>query len=307
MKNYQRLKGLIAATFTPMDEKGNLNLTVIDQYAELMIRSGLKGVFLCGTTGESASLTIEEQKEIAEAWIKSVKGKLKVIIQVGCNAQQQAIDLAKHAYAIGADGIAATAPYFFKPRNVTELVDFFVPIATSAKELPFYYYNIPSMTGVYLPVPEFLTEGKIRIPNLAGVKYTHINLMEMAQCIHMDNGAFEVFNGYDEILLPGLSLGAKAAVGSAFNYFPAVYYGIIDAFDKGDFVKARELQIKSIEVVNIITKHGGSVRGGKAIMNLLGIECGPCRLPLAPFSEEEYIQLKEDLDKVGFFSTVAAL
>ena len=301
MENYQRLKGLIAATFTPMDTKGNLNLTVIDQYAELMIRSGLKGVFLCGTTGESASLTIEEQKDIALAWIKSVKGKLKVIIQVGCNAQQQAIDLAKHAYAIGADGIAATAPYFFKPAKVTDLVDFFVPIAASAKEMPFYYYNIPSMTGVYLPVPEFLAEGKKRIPNLAGVKYTHINLMEMAQCIHMDNGAFEVFNGYDEILLPGLSLGAKAAVGSAFNYFPSVYYGIIEAFDKGDFVKARELQIKSIEVVNIITKHGGSVRGGKAIMNLLGIECGPCRLPLAPFSKEEYIMLKEDLDKVGFF------
>ena len=160
------------------------------------------------------------------------------------------------------------------------------------------------MTGVFLPVPAFLSEGKTRIPNLAGVKYTHINLMEMAQCLHMDNGAFEVFNGYDEILLPGLSLGAKAAVGSAFNYFSPVYSGIIEAFNNGDFVKARELQIKSIEVVNIINRYGGSVRGGKAIMNLLNIKCGNCRLPIAPFSEEEYKLLKEDLEKVGFYNNI---
>ena len=301
MENHQKLKGLIAATFTPMDAKGNIDLSAIDPYAELMIRSGLTGVFLCGTTGESASLTMEEQKDIISAWIKTVRGRIKVIVQVGCNAQQQAVDLAKYAYETGADGIAATAPYFFKPASVTELVDFFAPIAASAKEIPFYYYNIPSMTGVFLSVPDFLAKAKTLIPNLAGVKYTHINLMEMAQCLHMDNGAFEVFNGYDEILLPGLALGAKAAVGSAFNYFSKVYFGIIDAFNNGDFEKARELQIKSIEVVNIINRYGGSVRGGKAIMNILNIECGNCRLPIAPFSEEEYKLLKEDLDKVGFF------
>ena len=109
-----------------------------------------------------------------------------------------------------------------------------------------------------------------------------------------------MFNGYDEILLPGLALGVEAAVGSAFNYFSEVYLGIIEAFNNGDFVKARELQIKAIEVVNIINRYGGSVRGGKAIMNLLNIECGPCRLPIAPFSDEEYKLLKEDLEKIPF-------
>ena len=89
MENHQKLNGLIAATFTPMDAKGNVDLSVIDSYAELMIRSGLAGVFLCGTTGESASLTMEENKDIVSAWIKSVKGKMKVLVQVGCNAQQQ--------------------------------------------------------------------------------------------------------------------------------------------------------------------------------------------------------------------------
>ena len=301
MGSHQKLKGLIAATFTPMDADGNINLKVIDSYSELMIRSGITGVFVCGTSGESASLVTEERKKIASAWIKSAKGKLKIIVQVGSNSQLEAIELAGHAYESGADGIAAVAPTFFKPAKVKDLVDFFAPIATVAKELPFYYYNIPSMTGVTLPVPEILSEGKKIIPNLAGVKYTHNNQMEMLQCIQLDNGAFEVLNGFDELLLAGLALGVEAAVGSAFNYFPEVYLDIIEAFSKGQIAKARELQMKSIEVVSIITKYGGAVRTGKAIMNLLDIECGNCRLPIAPFSAEEYKLLKEDLNKVGFF------
>ena len=301
MENHQRLKGLIAATFTPMDAEGNINLKVIDSYTELMIRSGITGVFVCGTSGESASLITEERKRITSAWIKSAKGRLKVIVQVGSNSQLEAIELAGHAYESGADGIAAVAPSFFKPATAKDLVDFFAPIAAGAKELPFYYYHIPSMTSVFLPVPEILSEGKKIIPNLAGVKFTHNNQMEMLQCIQMDNGAFEVLNGFDELLLAGLALGVEAAVGSAFNYFSEVYLGIIEAFSKGHISKARELQMKSIEVVSIIAKYGGAVRTGKAIMNLLGIECGNCRLPIAPFSEEEYKLLNEDLNKAGFF------
>ncbi len=301
MKNYQPLKGLIAAAFTPMDAEGSVNLPVIDTYAEKVIEWGIPGIFICGTTGESASLTTEERKNIAEAWIRASKGRLKVIVHVGSNSQPQAMELARHAYDIGADAIAAIAPNFFKPGNITDLIEFFAPIATAAKELPFYYYNMPSMTGVNLSVPQFLSEGKKRIPTLAGVKFTHNNLMEMAQCIELDNKNFEVLHGYDEILITGLVLGAVAGVGSTYNYIPEVYQGMMKAFEEGDIEKARKLQMRSIEVVDIIIKYGGGVRGGKAIMNLLNIECGPCRLPIAPFGKEEYKLLKSDLEKIGFF------
>ncbi|MDR1091495.1 MAG: dihydrodipicolinate synthase family protein [Prevotella sp.] len=302
MRDYQQLRGLVAAAFTPMDEAGNVNLPVIDSYAEYLTKTGITGVFICGTTGESASLTTGERKDIAIAWVNAVKEKMKVIVHVGSNSYPQAMELARHANEIGADGISAIAPSFFKPEKVSDLIGFFEPIAKSAEELPFYYYNMPSMTGVNLSVPLFLAEGKKRIPNLAGVKYTHNNLMEMAECLRLEDGRFEVLHGYDEILITGLALGAVAGIGSTYNYISEIYLGIIDAFEKGDMDTARKLQMKSIEIVKIFNKYGGGVRGGKAIMNLLNIKCGPCRLPFAPFSKEEYEQLKADLEKVGFFN-----
>ena len=301
MKNYQRLKGLIAAVFTPMDSSGNINLSVIEPYAQLMVESGMTGIFVCGTTGEFSSLTTGERKKIANAWVNSAKGKLKVIVHIGSNCQSQSMELARYASEIGADGTASIAPNFFKPKTVNDLVNFYAPIAASAGEIPFYYYNMPAMTGVDLSVPEFLHEGKKVIPNLAGVKFTHNNLMEMGECIHLDNGAFEVLHGYDEILIAGLSLGAVAGVGSTYNYLPEIYNGIIDAMKKGDIAKARSLQMKSIEIVKIIIKYGGGVRGGKAIMNLIGIDCGTCRLPITSFSKHEYNMLKNDLLQIDFF------
>lgn len=300
MKNYQRLKGLIAASFTPMDANGKVNLSAIDKYADLMADSGMAGVFVCGTTGESLSLTTEERKNILEQWVKSANHRFNVIAHVGSNSQIEAMQLARHAAETGADAIASMAPCFFKPETVSDLIAFFTPIAKSAEELPFYYYNMPSMTGVSLPVVTFLEEGKKVMPNLAGTKFTHNNLMEMGECLALNNGEFEVLHGYDEILISGLAFGAVAGVGSTYNYLPDVYHGILKAMEVGDMQKARQLQMKSIEIVKIIIKYGGGVRGGKAIMNLIGIECGQCRLPISPLSDAEYEMLKNDLYKIGF-------
>lgn len=301
MKNYQRLKGLIAASFTPMNKAGIVNLSAIDKYADLMADSGMSGVFVCGTTGESLSMTTTERKEVLEQWVKSANGRFKVIAHVGSNSLPEAAELAKHAQEVGADAIGAMAPSFFKPGSVKDLVDFFTPIAHAASELPFYYYNMPSMTGVSLPVAQFLVEGKKAMPNLVGTKFTHNNLMEMGECLALNNGEFEVLHGYDEILIAGLAFGAVAGVGSTYNYLSSVYLGIFDAMEQKDLQKARELQQKSIEVVKVIIKYGGGVRGGKAIMNLIGIECGDCRLPITPFSDKEYETLKKDLEAIDFF------
>ena len=299
LKNYQRFKGLIAASFTPMDVFGKINLSVIDRYADLMAESGLSGVFVCGTTGESHSLTTDERKKVLERWVESSQGRFKVIAHVGSDSQIEAMDLASHAYEVGADAFAAMAPCFFKPSTVKDLITFFEPIARSAEELPFYYYNMPSMTGVYLSVPEFLKEGKQVMPNLVGTKFTHNNLMEMGECLFLNNGEFEVLHGYDEILISGLVFGAVAGVGSTYNYIPNIYHGIIAAIEVGDMWTAKQLQMKSIEVVNIIIKYGGGVRGGKAIMKLIGCDCGNCRPPISSFTNEEYASLKNDLLRIG--------
>ncbi|WP_298647763.1 dihydrodipicolinate synthase family protein [uncultured Proteiniphilum sp.] len=301
MKNYQRLKGLVAATFTPMHSNGDINYSVIDQYARHIVDSGISGVFVCGTTGEFTSLTAGERKQILEHWIRASKGDVRVIAHVGSNSQRESVELARHAAEAGAWGIGSIAPGFFKPASVRDLVDFFKPVAAAASELPFYYYNMPSMTGVSLPVAQFLQEGRQEIPNLAGVKFTHNNLMEMGDCIHLDGGAFEVLHGYDEVLICGLALGVVAGVGSTYNYLPSVYLNIMKAMEEGDLEAARAFQMQSIEIVKVIIQHGGGVRGGKAIMNLIGIACGECRLPIAPFEKEEYDSLRKDLEAIGFW------
>lgn len=301
MKNYQRLKGLVAATFTPMLPNGDIHYAVIDQYAQHIVDSGISGVFVCGTTGEFTSLTTEERKLILEHWVKATEGRFKVIAHVGSDIQRESVELSRHAAEAGAWGVGSIAPGFFKPSSVSDLISFFKPVAAAAPELPFYYYNMPSMTGVGLSVAQFLREGKQEIPNLAGVKYTHNNLMEMGDCIHLDNEGFEVLHGYDEMLICGLALGAVAGVGSTYNYLPSVYLNIMKAMEESDLETARVFQMQSIEIVKIIIKYGGGVRGGKAIMNLIGIECGECRLPIAPFRKGEYDSLRKDLEGVGFW------
>lgn len=301
MKNYQRLEGMVAATFTPMKENGEINLTAIEQYADWISSTPIQGVFVCGTTGEFSSLTIEERKLILEKWVAVTDNRFKVIAHVGSNCQKDSIELAAHANKVGVYAIASIAPSFFRPSTVNDLVEFFVPVCQVAQELPFYYYNMPSITGVNLPVDQFLIEGKKRMPNLVGTKFTHNNLMEMGACIDLCQHQFEVLHGFDEILIAGLSMGAVAGVGSTYNYIPSVYNGIFEAMKVNDVAKARALQLQSIQTVEVIIKYGGGVRGGKAIMNLIGIECGDCRLPITPFTTQELKNLKEDLEAINFF------
>lgn len=299
LKNYKRIKGLVAATFTPFDKNGCVNLDVIPQYSDYMAEAGIQGVFVCGTSGESLSLTKEEREQIAETWIKAVNKRFRVIVHVGSNSQQEAIELAKHAGEKGADGIAMMAPTFFKPLNVDELVSYFEPVAAQAANTPFYYYHMPSMTGVALPVKDFLLKGAPKIPNLIGVKFTSNNFMEMLTCLNLSHGSFEILNGYDECLLCGLALGAEAAVGSTYNYMATTYQKMIHYFQVGDIDQARKMQLQSVNMVDIILRHGGGTRGGKAIMRLMGIDCGNCRPPFSPFTDSEYTELTHELKQMG--------
>ena len=298
----ERIKGLIDAPFTPFYENGEVNYEPIEAYAKMLVKNGLQGVFINGSSGEGYMLTDEERMKLAERWVEVSPKGFKVIVHVGSCCVKSSRKLAEHAQKIGAWGIGAMAPPFPKVGRVEELVKYCEEIACGAPDLPFYYYNMPSMTGVSLSVPSFLIEGKKTMPNLVGTKFTHNNLMEMGECLELNNGEFEVLHGYDEILIAGLALGAVAGVGSTYNYLPAVYQNLFDAFKKGDICTARRMQQKSIEIVKIIIKYGGGVRGGKAIMNLIGVDCGRCRLPVTPFGDDEYSSLKRDLEKIGFLN-----
>jgi len=296
----QKLKGLIAAPFTPMFEDGSLNLGLIAPYAAKLKKDGVKGVFICGTTGEGLLMTLEERTAIAEQWIKEQTSDFKVIVHVGTTSSRQSKKLAQHAQLIGAFAIGSMGPLFLKPESVDDLIRFCAEVATGAPDLPFYYYHIPGISGVNLPMPEFLEKAKVVIPNLAGIKYTHRNMMEMMQCIYADGGKWDILHGLDEELLCGLSLGAQAAVGSTYNYLAPEYLKLMKAFQKGDLELARSCQYRSIEFVDILIRYGGGVTGGKPVMKFIGLDCGPLRAPARNLTEDELRQYERELKEAGY-------
>lgn len=303
MKN-EFLTGLIAAPFTPMDKEGNINLEIIQNYADFLVNSGVSGAFVCGTTGEGASLSADEKRAVIDEWIRCSGQRLKIIAHVGGTCQAECADMAAHASQRGADAVAAMAPFFFKPETAEDLLHFLKPVAEAASGLPFYYYHIPSMTGFNLPVHQVLKQAADIIPNFTGVKYTHSDMMDLQQCLRVSGGRYELLFGSDEILISGLNLGLNSAVGSTYNYMAPWYLELIEAFDEGDVQKAREYQQFSVQVVEVLMKYGGGVRGGKAIMELAGIACGSCRPPLKPMAGEEKELLQKDLQAIGFFEKI---
>ncbi len=300
-----RLNGLFAAPFTPMNQDGSLRLSGIEAYASKLKVDGVKGVFVCGTTGEGYSLTLDERKQVLKEWLRYQDVDFKVLAHVGTTSYLQSAELARHAADSGAFAIGAMGPSFFQPNRAEELVAYCARIAQEAPDLPFYYYHLPSMSGVNVSMIAFLTVASDLIPNLQGIKFTHNNLMEMQQCMMFENGKYEIILGYDEVLLGGLALGIKAAIGSTYNYMAPIYNEIISFFEEGNLEKARQLQRFSVKVVEQVLKFRGGVVAGKAIQSLCGIECGPCRVPLQTLSDREIQHLRNDLVQLDFFKRIA--
>src|SRR5258707_3365007 len=173
MPNRLKLTGLVAATFTPLRPDGSLNPQAVTEHARLLAEAKVSGVFGGGTTGECHSLSVAERCAIAEQWVRAVGDRMPVVVHVGHHCLPDAQALAAHAARTGATAIAALAPSYFKPQTVDDLIDFCAGVASAAPALPFYFYHIPSMTGVNLSMADYLCRGSERIPRLAGLKFTH--------------------------------------------------------------------------------------------------------------------------------------
>ncbi|MFZ5495458.1 MAG: dihydrodipicolinate synthase family protein [Verrucomicrobiota bacterium] len=294
------LSGLVAAPFTPFKANGELALDIIPQLAKLLSKHNVGGAFICGTTGEGSSLSSPERRQIAESWRKAAPSDLKLTVHVGHLSAAESRSLARHAQDIGADAIAAIAPSFFKPAGAAELIAWCSEVAGAAPKLPFYYYHMPSMTGVNIPVREFLAGVNGQIPNLVGIKFTHEDLLDYADAHSFADGRYSLLFGRDEILLSGLRIGGAGAVGSTYNYAAPLFHRIIRAFRAGDFEAAGRDQAKAQEFISVMARFGG-LPAGKAIMKLIGVDCGPVRLPLRTLTPAEETTLREGLDACGFF------
>ena len=294
------LTGIVAATFTPFDSAAEINLDLIQPLTDHLVRNGVSGIYICGSTGEGPSLTMEERKAVVEAYVKAAKGRLRTVVHIGHTAVKDAAELGAHAESVGADAISAIAPYYFKPEGVPDLIAFLKEAAAAAPSLPFYYYHMPSLTGVAVDPVEFLRRGAESIPTLRGIKYTDADLSKFNACQELAGGErFDVLFGRDEMLLSGLVAGARGAVGSTYNFAPALYRKIIEAFEARDLEKASELQRLAVRMIRAIVTIGGEA-AIKHPMRRLGLDCGLRRLPMRQLNADEERQIDAALDALGF-------
>ncbi len=289
---------LVAATFTPYDANGVLNLGLIDGYAQLLVDDGVRGVFIGGSTGESALLTTEERLRLTERWCAVAKDRLEVIVHVGHASLEEARTLARHAEQHGATAVSALAPYYFKPDSMQALVTSMAQVAAASPTLPFYYYHIPALTGVGGSMAQFLEQAAPRISNLGGIKFTHEDLMDYAAALEFDPSRYEVFFGRDEILLSAMVLGASSAVGSTYNLWPSVYLRMAEALARGDLEDAQTHQRTARKLIQIGIRYGG-LPAFKTILGWRGVDCGPTRAPLEPLGLEDGRRLWKELEQEG--------
>ncbi len=298
----KKIIGLIAAPYTPMNNDGSINLDGIGPYARMLTQNGVAGAFVCGTTGESMLLSTEERMAVAERWVAEAPPGFKVIVHAGHSSLQEACRLAHHAQQTCAWGVGAMPPSPFKASRLEELVEFLAQMAAAAPTLPFYYYHIPAFTGVEVDILQLLSRLGQRSPNLAGVKFTSMDMMQYRLGLEFENGRFDMVSGYDEMVLPALVLGGQGMVGSTFSYAAPIYRRLIEAFSADELLLAREQQSKSYRLISFIRSQPADFHGtAKAIMRIIGIDCGKTRLPIRAFPDDRLGELKQGLREIGFF------
>ncbi len=289
-----KMTGLVAATFTPMHEDGSLNLGQVETIVQHLIDGGVAGLYVCGTTGEGPSLSTEEREAVAAAYVAAARGRVPVVVQVGHTSLADAARLARHARTVGAQAMSAVAPWYFKPDSLPVLVDCLKTITSAAPDLPFYYYHMPSITGVDFDVRLLLQAAGEHLPSLVGIKYSATRIDQMQACVELDDGRYDVLFGCDEMLLSALAVGVRGAVGSTYNFLAPLYGRLVAAFQANDSDQARRLQSQAVRIIQPVVRLRG-VAGLKAAMKILGVDCGPCRLPLQTVRADELERLRQEL------------
>lgn len=285
----EEFKGIFPALLTPFDKNDNVNKEVLREITEYNLKKGVDGFYVDGSTAEAFLLSDKERLEVLETVSDTAKGKATLIAHIGCISTKQAIALAKEAKEMGYDAISSVAPFYYK-FSFQEIKKYYFDIV-DAVDLPMFIYNFPAFSGVNLTVDnikEFLTDDRF-----LGVKHTSNDYFALEQF----KAAFPdkiVYNGYDEMFLAGLAMGADGAIGSTFNLMAEKFIEIQKLFKENKVEEARTMQKEANVIIRALCKVG-VMQGEKAVMDALGFDMGPARAPFAPLSEG---QKKELLDIV---------
>ena len=288
--------GAGVAIVTPFHEDGSVNYEAFKEQIERQIAGGTDAIIVCGTTGESSTLTHEEHLDVIRYCVKVVNKRIPVIAGTGSNCTETAIYLSTEAEKAGVDGLLIVTPYYNKCTQ-KGLAEHFTLIANSVK-LPIILYNIPGRTGGVLIQPETVVKLCKEVENIVGVKDATGNISGVAKVMQLADGCVDLYSGNDDQVVPILSLGGKGVISVLSNVAPKETHDIVALFMEGKVKESCELQLKALPLVHALFSEVNPIPV-KAALNLMGKEVGPLRLPLTEMEAAHQAVLAEEMRKFG--------
>ncbi|MGL9770332.1 4-hydroxy-tetrahydrodipicolinate synthase [Enterococcus sp. DIV0996a] len=292
------IKGSIVALVTPMTETGAVDYLGLEQLIAFHLKEQTDGLLVLGTTGESPTLSEEEEEEILRFTVEKVNGRIPVIAGAGSNATAKTVKKVQRFAELGADQLLVITPYYNKTSDVGLLAHF--KAIADASSLPIILYNVPSRTGMTISLP-VLTE-LAKHPRIIGIKEASGDMsytMEVAQLI---DESFALYSGNDDLILPILSIGGIGVISVWANIQPKVVHEVVHDYLNGNSPSAKEKQLTHLALINALFSETNPIPV-KAAMNHLGLPAGPLRLPLIELGEEKKQQLIPLLTENGGAST----
>lgn len=288
-------KGAGVAIVTPMKDNLEVNYDKLDEILEEQIAGKTDSIVICGTTGESATLSEEEHLEAIRFTIERVNHRIPVVAGTGSNCTQTAIQMSKEAEEAGADGVLLVTPYYNKATQ-NGLIAHYTAIANEIK-IPAILYNVPSRTGCALQ-PKTIAHLVKNVENIVGVKEASGDISHVADIMHACDGAIDLYSGNDDQIVPILSLGGKGVISVLSNVAPKETHDIVALFLEGKIKESRELQLKALPLVHALFSEVNPIPV-KAALNLMGKKVGPLRLPLTEMEAAHQEVLAEEMKKFG--------
>ena len=287
--------GAGVAIITPMNEDETVNFEKLGELIDEQIAGGTDAIIICGTTGESATLSHQEHLDTIEYAVKKTAGRIPVIAGTGSNSTREAIYLSKHAEESGADALLLVTPYYNKATQ-KGLIQHFTAIANSVK-LPIILYNVPSRTGCNI-LPETAAYLAQNVENIVGIKEASGNISQIAKLAKLTAGAMDIYSGNDDQIVPILSLGGKGVISVLSNVAPAQTHEIVAAFMEGDVAKSCAMQLEALDLCNALFCEVNPIPV-KTAMNMMGKNVGPLRGPLCEMEEAHKQQLRKAMQEYG--------
>ena len=286
-------KGAGVAIVTPMNEDGSVNYEKFGELIEFQIANGTDAIIVCGTTGESSTLTHEEHLDTIKYCVDKVAKRIPVVAGTGSNCTDTAVYLSQEAEKYGVDGILLVSPYYNKATQ-KGLYRHFKTVADSVK-VPAILYNVPSRTGVSFTAETYkvLSEN----PKINGVKEASGNFSLLAHTRYVCPDDFYIWSGNDDQVVPMMSLGAKGVISVVSNIAPDVMVKMSHLCLDGKFEEASKIQIQYMDLIDALFCEVNPIPV-KAAMNLMGMEAGPLRLPLCDISEKNLAVLRASLERM---------